>query len=86
MTVLWPLMFIFIIFQPLARMGASVTGIDAVEKNIKIAQLHAVCFIEEGKEEKSTSCMHSTHKYKEHLLLYVFSPKYMSSNFISNHL
>ncbi|KAL8140391.1 hypothetical protein V2J09_006412 [Rumex salicifolius] len=27
--------------HPLARMGASVTGIDAVEKNIKIASLHA---------------------------------------------
>ncbi|CAI9784358.1 unnamed protein product [Fraxinus pennsylvanica] len=30
-----------IISEPLARMGASVIGIDAVEKNIKIAQLHA---------------------------------------------
>ncbi|CAA2963114.1 ubiquinone biosynthesis O-methyltransferase, mitochondrial [Olea europaea subsp. europaea] len=30
-----------IISEPLARMGASVMGIDAVEKNIKIAQLHA---------------------------------------------
>ncbi|XP_043699678.1 ubiquinone biosynthesis O-methyltransferase, mitochondrial-like isoform X1 [Telopea speciosissima] len=30
-----------ILSEPLARMGASVTGIDAVEKNIKIAQLHA---------------------------------------------
>lgn len=30
-------------------MGASVMGIDAVEKNIKIAQLHAVCFIIEQK-------------------------------------
>lgn len=29
--------------QPLARMGASVTGVDAVDKNIKIARLHAVC-------------------------------------------
>lgn len=28
--------------QPLARMGATVTGVDAVEKNIKIARLHAV--------------------------------------------
>ncbi|KAG8386755.1 hypothetical protein BUALT_Bualt03G0182000 [Buddleja alternifolia] len=27
--------------EPLARMGATVTGIDAVEKNIKIAHLHA---------------------------------------------
>ncbi|KAL2476615.1 Ubiquinone biosynthesis O-methyltransferase [Abeliophyllum distichum] len=27
--------------DPLARMGASVMGVDAVEKNIKIAQLHA---------------------------------------------
>ncbi|KVI05262.1 Ubiquinone biosynthesis O-methyltransferase [Cynara cardunculus var. scolymus] len=30
-----------ILSEPLARMGASVTGIDAVEKNIKIAQVHA---------------------------------------------
>ncbi|KAJ0522732.1 putative methyltransferase [Helianthus annuus] len=30
-----------ILSEPLARMGASVTGIDAVEKNIKIARLHA---------------------------------------------
>ncbi|XP_042489674.1 ubiquinone biosynthesis O-methyltransferase, mitochondrial-like [Macadamia integrifolia] len=30
-----------ILSEPLARMGASVTGIDAVDKNIKIAQLHA---------------------------------------------
>ncbi|RWW23420.1 hypothetical protein GW17_00012334 [Ensete ventricosum] len=32
-----------ILSEPLARMGATVTGIDAVEKNIKIAQIHAVC-------------------------------------------
>lgn len=31
-----------LLLQPLARMGAAVTGIDAVEKNIKIASLHAV--------------------------------------------
>ncbi|XP_057792281.1 ubiquinone biosynthesis O-methyltransferase, mitochondrial isoform X3 [Salvia miltiorrhiza] len=30
-----------ILSEPLARMGAHVTGVDAVEKNIKIAQLHA---------------------------------------------
>ncbi|MFS7980299.1 putative methyltransferase [Helianthus anomalus] len=30
-----------ILSEPLARMGASVTGIDALEKNIKIARLHA---------------------------------------------
>ncbi|KAI3730386.1 hypothetical protein L1987_61556 [Smallanthus sonchifolius] len=30
-----------ILSEPLARMGASVTGIDAVEKNMKIARLHA---------------------------------------------
>ncbi|KAL1560572.1 Hexaprenyldihydroxybenzoate methyltransferase, mitochondrial [Salvia divinorum] len=30
-----------ILSEPLARMGASVTGVDAVEKNIKIARLHA---------------------------------------------
>ncbi|XP_022740610.1 ubiquinone biosynthesis O-methyltransferase, mitochondrial isoform X2 [Durio zibethinus] len=30
-----------ILSEPLARMGAIVTGIDAVEKNIKIARLHA---------------------------------------------
>ncbi|XP_022149772.1 ubiquinone biosynthesis O-methyltransferase, mitochondrial [Momordica charantia] len=30
-----------ILSEPLARMGANVTGIDAVEKNIKIARLHA---------------------------------------------
>ncbi|XP_051124704.1 ubiquinone biosynthesis O-methyltransferase, mitochondrial [Andrographis paniculata] len=30
-----------ILSEPLARMGATVMGIDAVEKNIKIAQLHA---------------------------------------------
>ncbi|XP_076882952.1 ubiquinone biosynthesis O-methyltransferase, mitochondrial-like [Bidens hawaiensis] len=30
-----------ILSEPLARMGASVTGIDAVDKNIKIARLHA---------------------------------------------
>ncbi|GMI99304.1 embryo defective 3002, coenzyme Q 3 [Hibiscus trionum] len=30
-----------ILSEPLARMGATVTGIDAVEKNIKIARLHA---------------------------------------------
>ncbi|KAJ0662242.1 putative methyltransferase [Helianthus annuus] len=31
-----------ILSEPLARMGASVTGVDAEEKNIKIARLHAV--------------------------------------------
>ncbi|ONK66907.1 uncharacterized protein A4U43_C06F13350 [Asparagus officinalis] len=30
-----------ILSEPLARMGAMVTGIDAVEKNIKIARVHA---------------------------------------------
>lgn len=30
-----------ILSEPLARMGATVTGIDAVEKNIKIARLHS---------------------------------------------
>ncbi|KAL6536092.1 Hexaprenyldihydroxybenzoate methyltransferase, mitochondrial [Orobanche hederae] len=30
-----------ILSEPLARMGAIVTGIDAIEKNIKIAKLHA---------------------------------------------
>ncbi|TYH88832.1 hypothetical protein ES332_D01G216000v1 [Gossypium tomentosum] len=30
-----------ILSEPLARMGATVTGIDAIEKNIKIACLHA---------------------------------------------
>ncbi|KAK3005974.1 hypothetical protein RJ639_017044, partial [Escallonia herrerae] len=30
-----------ILSEPLARMGATVTGIDAIEKNIKIARLHA---------------------------------------------
>lgn len=35
--------------QPLARMGATVTAIDAVDKNIKIASIHAVC-------AKSWSC------------------------------
>jgi polyprenyldihydroxybenzoate methyltransferase/3-demethylubiquinol 3-O-methyltransferase len=28
--------------EPLARMGATVTGVDAVDKNVKIARLHAV--------------------------------------------
>ncbi|XP_050242557.1 ubiquinone biosynthesis O-methyltransferase, mitochondrial-like isoform X2 [Quercus robur] len=30
-----------ILSEPLARMGATVTGVDAVEKNIKIARIHA---------------------------------------------
>ncbi|KAF0901470.1 hypothetical protein E2562_003467 [Oryza meyeriana var. granulata] len=30
-----------ILAEPLARMGATVTGIDAVDKNIKIARVHA---------------------------------------------
>ncbi|XP_009350009.2 ubiquinone biosynthesis O-methyltransferase, mitochondrial [Pyrus x bretschneideri] len=30
-----------IVSEPLARMGATVTGVDAVEKNIKIARVHA---------------------------------------------
>ena len=30
-----------LISEPLARLGGSVTGIDASEKNIKIASLHA---------------------------------------------
>ncbi len=30
-----------LISEPMARLGASVTGIDASEKNIKVAQLHA---------------------------------------------
>lgn len=30
-----------ILSEPLARMGASVTGVDAVDKNIKIARIHA---------------------------------------------
>ncbi|KAK9690072.1 hypothetical protein RND81_09G102600 [Saponaria officinalis] len=30
-----------ILSEPLARMGATVTGVDAVDKNIKIARLHA---------------------------------------------
>ena len=29
------------ISEPLARLGAKVTGIDASEKNIKIAKIHA---------------------------------------------
>lgn len=32
----------FLSLKPLARMGATVTGIDAVDKNVKIARLHAV--------------------------------------------
>jgi 2-polyprenyl-3-methyl-5-hydroxy-6-metoxy-1,4-benzoquinol methylase len=28
--------------QPLARMGGQVTGVDAVEKNIGVASIHAV--------------------------------------------
>lgn len=34
--------FVCFVLKPLARMGATVTGIDAVDKNIKIARLHAV--------------------------------------------
>ena len=30
-----------LISEPMARLGAKVTGIDASEKNIKIAKLHA---------------------------------------------
>ncbi|KAJ6400667.1 hypothetical protein OIU84_016161 [Salix udensis] len=30
-----------ILSEPLARMGAAVTGVDAVEKNINVARLHA---------------------------------------------
>uniref|UniRef100_A0A7N0V3F8 Ubiquinone biosynthesis O-methyltransferase, mitochondrial n=1 Tax=Kalanchoe fedtschenkoi TaxID=63787 RepID=A0A7N0V3F8_KALFE len=30
-----------ILSEPLARMGATVTGVDAVDKNIKIARIHA---------------------------------------------
>ena len=30
-----------LISEPMARLGAKVTGIDASEKNIKVAQLHA---------------------------------------------
>ena len=30
-----------LISEPLARLGADVTGIDASEKNIKVAQIHA---------------------------------------------
>ena len=30
-----------LVSEPMCRLGASVTGIDASEKNIKIAQLHA---------------------------------------------
>ena len=30
-----------LISEPMSRLGGSVTGIDASEKNIKIAQLHA---------------------------------------------
>ena len=30
-----------LISEPLARLGAKVTGIDASEKNIKIAEIHA---------------------------------------------
>lgn len=36
------LFFFFFCLKPLARMGATVTGVDAVDKNIKIARLHAV--------------------------------------------
>lgn len=32
----------YVCLKPLARMGATVTGIDAVDKNVKIARLHAV--------------------------------------------
>ncbi|KAG6749581.1 hypothetical protein POTOM_046633 [Populus tomentosa] len=31
-----------ILSEPLARMGATVTGVDAVEKNINVARIHAV--------------------------------------------
>jgi len=37
-----PMYWFLSLLQPLARMGATVTGIDAVEKNIKIASIHAV--------------------------------------------
>lgn len=30
------------VVQPLARMGADMTGVDAVEKNIGVASVHAV--------------------------------------------
>jgi len=30
------------VLQPLSRMGADVTGVDAVEKNIGVASVHAV--------------------------------------------
>ena len=30
-----------LVSEPMCRLGAKVTGIDASEKNIKIAQLHA---------------------------------------------
>lgn len=33
---------LFFSLKPLARMGATVTGVDAVDKNVKIARLHAV--------------------------------------------
>lgn len=32
------------VLQPLARMGAEMTGVDAVEKNIGVASVHAVYF------------------------------------------
>ena len=38
-------LYISFVLQPLARMGATVTGVDAVEKNINIARLHAVCLV-----------------------------------------
>ncbi|KAG2308644.1 hypothetical protein Bca52824_028392 [Brassica carinata] len=36
-----------LLYEPLARMGATVTGIDAVDKNVKISRLHAL--VDEGR-------------------------------------
>ena len=46
-----------LISEPMARLGANVTGIDAAEKNVKIAQLHAkennlnICYLNKSPEQ-----------------------------------
>ncbi|KAJ4847021.1 Hexaprenyldihydroxybenzoate methyltransferase, mitochondrial [Turnera subulata] len=42
-----------IISEPLARMGAAATGVDAVEKNVKIARLHE----QKDQNRPITSCI-----------------------------
>ena len=52
-----------LISEPMARLGANVTGIDASEKNIKIAKLHSMSNLDINYLNKSPEQLKEYEKY-----------------------